>query len=470
MDALELLATQAAARTPAWTPAHALQSQPVHSHTPQTPLLYNYTENNGYSATSLPYRQPIVPAQYYQLPPTPAETPNDVGHFALSQNCIQHYSEPLGNKPYSPILPQDNMISFRIHDTPVSEKDKPGSDAWWRLQDKFFNYKSLSSEKENTQGPKSPSKAQGPKSPPKAEQKAKKKLDSKPKAAVAEKGKWKRGTGSKSGSTNHREGGDSDVEIELLTPEDVKAAALKDPEDEKKAGVSEEDKVTLVKYLTMAERWKNFKLRQGALMAASDIFKGFYSPTQLTNAWKTIRDKYKAVRECQEHTGGGDGDADCDDEKRRKRATKRGKRKYSNKVLNAFEASEIFELLDKVAHNDSSVVHGHNMNSTSWLSDSSDEEDEKPKKKKAKLMKHESSDDDNENRARGKLLADAVGATRDKAKAAEDIERKKYELALKRDKREEEAKAEELRLAVANQRNVKWLRAEKMMASPIKAI
>lgn len=221
---------------------------------------------------------------------------------------------------------------------------------------------------------------------------------------------------------------------------------------------------------------------------ASDIFKGFYSPTQLMNAWKTIWDKYKAVRECQEHTGGGNGDADCDDEKRRKRATKRGKRKYSDKVLDAFEASEIFELLDKVyvpcgppillqtnalhprAHDDSSVVHGHNMNSTSRLSDSSDEEDEKLKKKKAKLMKHESSDDDNENRARGKLLADAVGATRDKAKAAEDIERKKYELALKRDKREEEAKAEELRLAVANQRNVEWLRAEKMMASPIEAI
>ncbi|KAJ3849901.1 hypothetical protein EV368DRAFT_85086 [Lentinula lateritia] len=90
-------------------------------------------------------------------------------------------------------------------------------------------------------------------------------------------------TGSKSGSANRRDGGDSDVEIEMLSPEDMRAAVLKDAGDEKKSGVSEEDKVLLVEYLTHPEQWKNFKLRQGALMinAASDIFKTKYTATQL---------------------------------------------------------------------------------------------------------------------------------------------------------------------------------------------
>ncbi|KAJ3885268.1 hypothetical protein GG344DRAFT_82912 [Lentinula edodes] len=117
----------------------------------------------------------------------------------------------------------------------------------------------------------------------------------------------------------------------MLSPEDMKAAVLKDPGDEKKSGASEEDK--------------------GALMinAASDIFKTKYTATQLSNAWKALWEKYKAVCECQEHTGGGDGDADRgEDDKSKEQIARRGKAKFSERVLNAFEGSKIFELLDKV--------------------------------------------------------------------------------------------------------------------------
>ncbi|KAJ3846512.1 hypothetical protein EV368DRAFT_88907 [Lentinula lateritia] len=246
-------------------------------------------------------------------------------------------------------------------------------------------------------------------------------------------------TGSKSGSTNHRDGGDSDVEIKILSPKDMKAAVLKDPGDEKKSGVSEEDKILLVEYLTRPERWKNFKLRQGALMinAASDIFKTKYTTTQLSNAWKALWEKYEAVCERQEHIGGGDGDADRgEDDKSKERIARQGKVKFSERVLDAFEALKIFELLDKVAHDNSSAVHGPNINSMSSISEpeSSSDDEEKKQKKKKKTKRNYLSDDDEEEITHDKFLADAVGAIQDKNKVAREMEYKNYELALKRDK------------------------------------
>ncbi|KAJ3898102.1 hypothetical protein F5879DRAFT_995151 [Lentinula edodes] len=239
----------------------------------------------------------------------------------------------------------------------------------------------------------------------------------------------------------------------MLSPEDMKAAVLKDPGDEKKSGVSEEDKVLLVEYLTRPEQWKNFKLRQGALMinATSDIFKTKYTATQLSNAWKALWEKCKAVRECQEHTGEGDGDADCsEDDKSKERIARQGKAKFSERVLDAFEASKIFELLDKVAHDDSSVILGQNMNFTSSISEPKSSSDDKEKKrKKKKTKRNHLSNDDKEEITYDKFLADAVGAIQDKNKVAREMEYKNYELALKRDKQEEKAKQQELKLAVA---------------------
>ncbi|KAJ4488805.1 hypothetical protein C8J55DRAFT_604065 [Lentinula edodes] len=439
MNALELLAEQAVARTE----GHVI---------PTTP-------QQGQQSDRHQYGQPIVPTQHYQsLRPSPTQLPPSSARSALSETYLYNFSTPFRSGAYLPNPPRDNMPStFQSHHQ--LHQPEHWSDDWWNQQDhddQSFNINTLHhptvpvAQKENDQ--------------PVAELP---KIDEERKKTT---------TGSKSGSTNRRDGGDSDVEIEMLSPEDMKAAVLKDPGDEKKSGVSEEDKLLLVEYLTRPERWKNFKLRQGALMinAASDIFKTKYTATQLSNAWKALWEKYKAVRERQEHTGGGDGDADRgEDDKIKERIARRGKAKFSERVLDAFEASKIFELLDKVAHDDSSVVRGQNMNSTSSISEpesSSDDEEKKRKKKKKRTKRNRLSDDDEEEITRDKFLADAVGAIQDKNKVAREMEYKNYELALKRDKREEKAKQEELKLAVAQRRNVEWERATKMMESPIAKI
>ena len=85
--------------------------------------------------------------------------------------------------------------------------------------------------------------------------------------------------------------------------------------------------------------------------------------TQVRNYWfNQAWEKYKAVRERQEHTGGGDGDADrsldldADDsdadgddlavDGSKPKRTK--KVQFSPQVLDNFENSRIFELIDAV--------------------------------------------------------------------------------------------------------------------------
>ncbi|KAJ3738098.1 hypothetical protein EV360DRAFT_90833, partial [Lentinula raphanica] len=155
----------------------------------------------------------------------------------------------------------------------------------------------------------------------------------------------KTGTGSKSGAVNRRDEGGSDAEIKMLSKEESDAAGLKDPDEEIEAGrgVAEDDKVKLVEWLTEPERWSMLRLKQQQLFitAASDLFNGLYSATQLSNYWKLQAwEKYKAVRERQEHTGGGDGDADRMDEEQKGRVSKRGRNKFSEDVLDAFETSK----------------------------------------------------------------------------------------------------------------------------------
>lgn len=96
------------------------------------------------------------------------------------------------------------------------------------------------------------------------------------------------------------------------------------------------------------------------------MLKGRASVKQILNFWQQCWDKYKAVRERQEHTGGGDGDESRDEadsgndedlevelgdgDKKRKRDGKEGKKKerYSAKVLGRFEQSNIFAMIDAV--------------------------------------------------------------------------------------------------------------------------
>lgn len=88
-----------------------------------------------------------------------------------------------------------------------------------------------------------------------------------------------RGRGSRSGTQNRRNGGGSDNEIAKLTPKEKEMAALKipdhkmgvqldatrqDPDDigTKTLGLSEEDKLTVVRWITTVEQWTDWKIKQ----------------------------------------------------------------------------------------------------------------------------------------------------------------------------------------------------------------
>ena len=93
---------------------------------------------------------------------------------------------------------------------------------------------------------------------------------------------------------------------------------------------------------------------------------GEFTPQQCKNYWSNNAwAKYKAVRHREKHTGGGDGDADrmepnsnadSEDifntpaqrkEAKRKRAQQR-KNEFSQAVLDEFEQSEMYRLIDEV--------------------------------------------------------------------------------------------------------------------------
>ena len=89
--------------------------------------------------------------------------------------------------------------------------------------------------------------------------------------------------------------------------------------------------------------------------------KGRLDHAQIRNFWHNQAwPKYKAVWERQEHTGGGDGDEEDDGDEVEGESleddialdgTKRkytSKKKMSKKVLDEFEASEIFKTIDAV--------------------------------------------------------------------------------------------------------------------------
>jgi hypothetical protein len=110
-----------------------------------------------------------------------------------------------------------------------------------------------------------------------------------------------------------------------------------------------------------------------SIQISSKILEGRVTAIQISNYWLgQAWEKYKAVRRNQGHTGGGDGDEDrrdvgldldaldagssssseTDDSssggKRKRKPKKSMKMKFSRKVLDEFEKSEAFELIDKV--------------------------------------------------------------------------------------------------------------------------
>ncbi|KAG1722887.1 uncharacterized protein EDB91DRAFT_1272395 [Suillus paluster] len=146
---------------------------------------------------------------------------------------------------------------------------------------------------------------------------------------------------------------------------------------------SDEDKLKAVKYITSPEIWPTFKLIQTTTFTyVSLIFCVRLSQSaQIRNFWHNQAwPKYKAVREWQEHTGGGDGDEDDDGDEVEGESveddialdgTKRkhtSKKKILKKVLDEFEASELFKTIDAIARNDSMVVCSHDINSSVSIS------------------------------------------------------------------------------------------------------
>ncbi|KAF8159923.1 hypothetical protein B0H34DRAFT_797120 [Crassisporium funariophilum] len=281
-----------------------------------------------------------------------------------------------------------------------------------------------------------------------------------------------KGQGSKSGSQNRRGGGGSDDEIAKLGLKDRQAAELKMPgkSDEKKeveakapVGLSDEDKLTVVRWITQEERWKDWKLKQHGywITLSNDVLKppGRISASQIKNyftnqAWE----KYKAVRERQAHTGGGDGDAkrvdalsssnDEDSDSDQEEPTETGKRKrkgrekFSQTVLDEFEKSEIFKLIDAVANKDITVIRPRDYNSHTPISD-----DETPMKKR-RLQRSASKDSDSlDSPSHGQYLKQAVEAISKKARTVELVKKEKLKLAQEKERREAAEQAERQELA-----------------------
>ncbi|KAG2112865.1 hypothetical protein DEU56DRAFT_762003 [Suillus clintonianus] len=264
-------------------------------------------------------------------------------------------------------------------------------------------------------------------------------------ATPVPKPKSMRGTGSKSGEGNRRTSGNSDDEISKLAESQLGRAGLKlEPEGLGAAPVetpvklegatsgrafSDEDKLKAVKYITSPEVWPTFKLTQTTTFTyiACVLLKGRVDHAQIRNFWHNQAwPKYKAVRERQEHTGGGDGDEDGEgdeldgecgniveddvalDGTKRKRTSKK---KVSKKVLDEFEASEIFRAIDAV----------HDINSSESISD-----DETPPKKR---MHKSASFEANDISDTSTLLRDMMGTMGERHRRQAKVDETNLEVA-----------------------------------------
>jgi hypothetical protein len=201
--------------------------------------------------------------------------------------------------------------------------------------------------------------------------------------------------GSKSGEGSRRVTRTSDNEVFKLTETllaeaelALKTAASGDVlvNPESKRGLTDDDKLTTVKYITSPEVWHRFWLNQDTVfttvsLAVTELLIAYLSVVQLAHKtldnrvthtqvhnfwWNKAWEKYKQVKEMEKHTG-GDGGADDrvdtqsgdeDDEdvdmksifaldgmKRKEGATKA---KFARHTLEAFKKTQIFRLIDEV--------------------------------------------------------------------------------------------------------------------------
>lgn len=204
------------------------------------------------------------------------------------------------------------------------------------------------------------------------------------------------GKGSRSG-TNRRAQGNSDDEMEKLSIKKAEEVAATGKEF-----WSDEDKIKAIKFICEPERFVTFKATQAhdfqtvsltvgfknmktltlfILQISQKLLEGRKSQKQVAQLWSSQWDKYKAVRRRQQHTGGGDGDEsdgdsesdpenvteaaltvgkgetadldlghNCKPAMKRKRTTPSMKKsgRFSHKVLDKFEQSEVYKIIDGV--------------------------------------------------------------------------------------------------------------------------
>ncbi|KAF8995054.1 hypothetical protein BDQ17DRAFT_1330805 [Cyathus striatus] len=273
------------------------------------------------------------------------------------------------------------------------------------------------------------------------------------------------GAGSRSGQSNRRGGGTSDTEVMKLSEKQQQVAALKVPMlrlkgvqkevesgshvvDESGGGVddkggseirvegdgechaielsddNEDDgghsgrglsvaqKLKVVAYVTQPECWPSFKLNQHKVWTkiVDTILPGV-TVDIIRNYWTLqAMPKYKAVREREKHMGGGDRDepAQMSDSNKRKKTSY----KFSAQVLDDFQDSKIFELINSVAHDDADIIH---------------DEDESTPRKCLKPLGLECSSSNELFDSHHRLLSDAVEAMKQKARNSEHEEEEQQE-------------------------------------------
>ncbi|KAH9924240.1 hypothetical protein B0H21DRAFT_764946 [Amylocystis lapponica] len=190
------------------------------------------------------------------------------------------------------------------------------------------------------------------------------KVPAKPESKAA--GKKAAGKGSRSGK-NRRIGGGSDEEIALLDEKQKQKASIDVPA--KREYWTDDEKLTLVSWLTDATRWVAFRNNyQVQFLKASQTVCPEKSSDQIRRQWNYIWEVYVACRRREGHTGGGDGDDESGDDEgdggegyaKKDIKTEKGDAvvgKFSKAVLDKFETtSKLYKLIDAVAHRDPRVV------------------------------------------------------------------------------------------------------------------
>ncbi|KAG2092537.1 uncharacterized protein F5147DRAFT_657689 [Suillus discolor] len=257
---------------------------------------------------------------------------------------------------------------------------------------------------------------------------------------------------------------------------------------ESKRGLTDEDKLTAVKYITSVEVWYKFRLNQGTVFTtlAHKTLGNCVTYAQVRNFWwNQAWEKYKQVKEMEEHTGGGDGDDDriatelgneeeaevldfdTKDNTTALDGTRRGKSaskaKFARHTLQAFKETEIFRLIDEVAWNDATVVRTHDINSSDSISITDDETT--PLKKRARKSASLDSDSYGETTS---LLRNMMGSMSQRYERQERLDQLNMELAQKREKREQ-AEYEERRAEIQQAHKEcaeQWLQASEMLKHP----